>query len=264
MSAAYCRPGAILHAVLEVVVNLAEGRHPSFIDRFVVAGGDDVLDVHVDAHHNRSVLTLLGEDAARRVALEAIGRIDLRRHRGVHPRLGAVDVVPFVPLGSATMADACAARDRYAAWSPVPCVQYGGDGPTLPEVRRRHGDLAGAHPTAGITCVGARGVLVAYNLWLDGASVRTARALAAAVRSPVVRALGLAVGDGVQVSMNLLDAATVGPAAVYDAVAGRAPVARAELVGLVPRSVLDSVAPERWEQLDLAPDRTIEARIASR
>lgn len=249
--------------MLEAVVNLSEGRHRPFIDAFAAAAGDDLLDVHADAHHNRSVLTLVGEEAPRRVAEAAIRRLDLRRHRGVHPRLGVVDVVPFVPIGpDTTLADACAARDRYAAWSPVPCVRYGIDEPTLPEIRRRHGDLAGAHPTAGITCVGARPVLVAYNVWLDE-SVRTARGLAAAVRSPSVRALGLSVGDGVQVSMNLVDPAVTGPAAVFDAIAGRARVVRAELVGLVPESVLDAVAPERWEQLDLSPARTIEARVAA-
>jgi glutamate formiminotransferase len=79
-----------------------------------------------------------------------------------------------------------------------------------------------------------------------------------------VRALGLQVGDGVQVSMNLVDPATTGPAAVFDVVAHRARVLRAELVGLVPRWVLDDVPAERWDQLDLAPDRTIEARLGAR
>lgn len=228
------------------------------------AGGGDVLDVHADPWHHRSVFTMIGEAAARRVALEAVRLLDLRRHRGAHPRLGVVDVVPFVPLAGSTMADAVAARDRYAAWSPVPCVRYGGNEPALPAVRRAHGPLAGADPRSGITCVGARPVLVAYNLWLDGETLRTARGLALAVRSPAVRALGLAVGEAVQVSMNLVDPATVGPADVYDQVAALARVARAELVGVAPRSVLDAVPAERWEQLDLSPERTIEARLAAR
>ena len=231
------------------------------MDALVVAAGDDVLDVHIDVHHNRSVLTLVGTDAPRRVASEAFRLLDLRRHHGVHPRLGVVDVVPFVPLDGSSMTDAVDARDAYAAWSPVPCLRYGHDGPTLPEVRRQARSTARPHPTAGVTAVGARPALVAYNLWLDGESIRTARGLAAALRSPAVRALGLNVGDGVQVSLNLVDPLTFGPADAYDAVSGRARVARAELVGLVPRAVLDAVPPRRWPALDLDESRTIEARL---
>ena len=106
--------------------------------------------------------------------------------------------------------------------------------------------------------------LVAYNVVLAGADLDRARAVAAAVRGPAVRALGLAVGEEVQVSMNLVAPAEVGPAAAYDAVAARAPVRRAELVGLVPEAVLRSVDPGRWPALDLAEDRTIEARLAAR
>lgn len=248
-------------AVLICVVNLSEGRRPDVLDALAATAGDDLLDVHLDAHHHRSVLTLVGEEAPRRVAEEAIRVLDLRRHQGVHPRLGVVDVVPFVPLAGSTMDDAVAARDRYAAWSPVPCVRYGVDQPTLPEVRRSSPGSIAPHPTAGITAVGARPVLVAYNLWLDSESLRTARGMAAAVRSPAVRALGLQVGDAVQVSMNLIDPATFGPADAYDAVASRARVARAEVVGLLPRSVLDAVPRERWAELDLDESKTVEARL---
>ncbi len=250
--------------MLACVVNVSEGRRGAVLDALAAAAGDDLLDVHADGHHHRAVLTLVGEDAPRRVALEAIRRIDLRRHRGVHPRLGSVDVVPFVPLGEATLDDAVAARERYAAWSPVPCVRYGVDAPTLPAVRRAARGAAVPHPTAGVTAVGARPVLVAYNVWLDDATLAVARAMAAAVRSPSVRALGLQVGDRVQVSMNLVAPLVCGPADAYDAVAGLVRVAGAELVGLVPRAVLDAVPAERWEQLDLAPDRTVEARLGRR
>jgi glutamate formiminotransferase len=250
--------------VLECVVNISEGRRSDVIAALAAAAGPDLLDVHVDGHHHRSVLTMVGEDAPRRVATKAFEALDLRRHRGVHPRLGVVDVVPFVPLEGSTMADAVAARDRYAAWSPVPCVRYGGEGPTLPELRRTAARTVRAHPTAGITAVGARSVLVAYNVWLDGESLRTARGMAAAVRSPAVRALGMQVGDDVQVSMNLVDPATFGPDEAFDAVASRARVRRAELVGLIPRSVLDRVPEERWRELDLGLDRTIESRLAAR
>jgi glutamate formiminotransferase len=116
--------------------------------------------------------------------------------------------------------------------------------------------------------VGARPVLVAYNVWLAGADVAVARQVATAVRGPAVRALGLQVGDRVQVSTNLVDPATVGPAALTDLVAAhlmdRVAIAGCELVGLVPQAVLDAIDPARWAELDLAADRTIEARLAAR
>jgi glutamate formiminotransferase len=183
-------------------------------------------------------------------------------------------VVPFVPLAGSTLADAVAARDRFAGWAAaslaLPCFLYGPER-TLPDLR------AGAfttltpdtgpsqpHPTAGACAVGARAVLVAYNLWLAEADLVEARALARGLRSRSVRALGLQVGDGVQVSMNLVTPDEVGPAAVYDAVDRSARIARAELVGLVPESVLTAVPRSRWADLDLAADRTIEARLAAK
>jgi glutamate formiminotransferase/glutamate formiminotransferase/formiminotetrahydrofolate cyclodeaminase len=164
------------------------------------------------------------------------------------------------------MADAVAARDRLAVRIErelgVPCVTYGPER-TLPDVRRHAAEEVDAHPTAGICCVGARPVLVAYNLWLaPPATVADARRIAAEIRSPTLRTLGLAVGDEVQVSCNLIDPATTGPDAAFDAVAARAAVARAELVGLVPADVLAAIAPSRWEALDLSRGRTIEARLS--
>jgi glutamate formiminotransferase len=105
---------------------------------------------------------------------------------------------------------------------------------------------------------------VAYNVVLAEPDLRLARRVATAVRGPAIRALGLQVGDEVQVSMNLVAPSDVGPAAAHDAVAALAPVQRAELVGLVPEAVLRGVDPGRWAALDLAEDRTIEARLAAR
>jgi glutamate formiminotransferase len=260
--------------VLACVVNVSEGRSPAVLDALVAVAGADLLDIHVDGFHHRSVLTLVGEAAPRAVATEAVRRIDLRRHAGAHPRLGAVDVVPFVPLAGVGMDGAVAARDRYAAWSTaelgVPAFRYGTGGPSLPELRRtarrRRPDDGGPlpHPTAGAAAVGARGVLVAYNLVLAEPDLARARAVAAAVRGPAVRALGLRVGTEVQVSLNLVAPDEVGPAAARDGVAALAPVARAELVGLLPDRVLRAVDPGRWSELDLSPDRTIEARLGAR
>jgi glutamate formiminotransferase / 5-formyltetrahydrofolate cyclo-ligase len=261
--------------VLECVVNVSEGRDRAVIDRLAAAAGPDLLDVHTDPHHHRSVFTLVGEDAPRRLAVEAVARLDLRRHTGVHPRLGVVDVVPFVALDGSTFADALAARDRFAHWLAaelgVPAFAYGGAEPTLPEVRRRAGRTLRPrsgpelpHPTAGAVAVGAREVLVAYNVWLSQPDLALARSVATALRSREVRTLGLAVGPEVQVSCNLVEPAAVGPAEVVDAVAARAPVGRAELVGLLPEGVLRRVPEERWAALDLGPDRTIEARLDRR
>jgi glutamate formiminotransferase / 5-formyltetrahydrofolate cyclo-ligase len=267
--------------VLECVVNISEGRRAGVVAAVAAAAGGDVLDVHSDADHNRSVLTLVGEAAARAVAREAVARLDLRSHEGVHPRLGVVDVVPFVPLGRSTMADAVAARDRFLAWIArdlgVPGFAYGGadgsggpGGRTLPEVRRRaFRDLAPdagpdrPHPSAGAVAVGARDVLVAWNVWLAEPDVATAKRIAREIRGPHLRALGLAVAGGAQVSMNLVAPDVIGPAEAWDLVAERAEVDRAELVGLVPSSTLTRTARARWEQLDLAEDRTIEHRLES-
>jgi len=269
------------------VVNISEGRDRHTVDAVAAAGGRCVLDVHSDGDHHRTVLTLAGDDveeAVRAVAARTVELVDLRRHRGVHPRLGALDVVPFTPLdsggspvaGPGGLDGAVAARDRFAAWAgealSLPCFLYGPER-TLPEVR------AGAfvdfdpdtgparpHPTAGACAVGARFPLVAYNVWLATADLAVARSIAAAIRGPGVRALGLSTGGMTQVSCNLVDPLAVGPTLVYDEVdrrAGAAGVAvnRAELVGLVPAAVAEAVPRERWEQIDVDLDRTLEARL---
>ena len=257
--------------MLECVVNISEGRRGDVLHRLdgsVPAG--TLLDRHTCPHHNRSVFTLLGEEAPRRLARAAIEILDLGDHDGAHPRLGVVDVVPFVALDGSTANEALTARDRFARWAAdelaLPCFLYGPER-TLPEVRKgaftSFGPDTGPplpHPTAGAAAVGARPLLVAYNLWLADDDLATARRIARGLRSPAVRALGLAMGDRVQVSMNLIDPTRVGPAQVWDAVADEARIERAELVGLVPAAVLRATPPPRWRQLALSPDVTIEAR----
>jgi glutamate formiminotransferase len=261
--------------VLECVVNVSEGRDTPALQAVTAAAGGELLDLHRDVHHNRAVLTLAGpgvEAAARRVAEAAVDHLDLGTHAGVHPRIGVLDVVPFVPLSPSTIDAAITARDEFASWAgealELPCFLYGPER-SLPAVRRgAFRDLspdAGPsrpHVTAGACAVGARLPLVAFNLWLEDASAERAQQLAIAVRGEHVRALGLTVGDHVQVSMNLLAPLEVGPAAVYDTVTAEgAAVTRAELVGLVPRAVLEATPEGRWEQLDLDDERTIEARL---
>jgi glutamate formiminotransferase len=265
--------------VLECVVNISEGRDAERLRALADAAGADLLDRHADPDHHRAVFTVVGESAPRALATRAVELLDLRRHAGAHPRIGVVDVVPFVPLPGSSMDDAIAARDAFATWLAsehgVPCFLYG-PGRSLPEVRRgAFQDLepdvgpAVPHRTAGATAVGARPLLVAYNLWLRGVELAAARAIATSIRGPDLRALGLAVGDAVQVSMNLVEPLALGPSAAHDLVAERlagtgGTIARAELVGLVPEAVLRATPVGRWGALDLAADRTIEARLARR
>ena len=283
--------------LFECVVNVSEGRDTRTLGRLAAAAGETLLDVHRDPDHHRAVLTMAGPaDAvalgARAVAGAVVDSLDLAEHAGVHPRLGVLDVVPFVPYepGAATPFDlsgAVALRDAFAHWLGtelgVPVFLYGplpgGATRPLPEVRRhafgeaRAGGLAPDYgpgrpdPRTGATAVGARRVLVAYNVWVS--SVEVAREVAAAVRGPEVRALGLAVGGRAQVSCNLVDPDLAGPAALYDAVsplvrgAGGA-VEGAELVGLIPERVLRVVPRRRWAELGLSEEATVEARLAGR
>lgn len=265
--------------MLECVVNLSEGRDLRIVTALAHLAGTDLLDVHADPHHHRSVLTLAGTEAIRQITRQAIHLIDLTDHHGVHPRLGVVDVVPFVPLHGSTMRDAIEARDTFAHWASeelgVPCFLYGPE-VALPTVRReafqtRRPDTGPdrPHPTAGAICVGARDVLVAYNIILADADIDLARLIARDIRSDSVRALGLVTGSEVQVSTNLVDPETVGPSEVVDHVEALArshgsDIARTELVGLCPASVLARIERDRWDALDLHPERTIEWALASR
>jgi glutamate formiminotransferase len=275
--------------VLECVVNLSEGRDLSVISAITAAGADHVLDVHNDHEHHRSVITLAGsatEEAVRAVARRTVELVDIGAHGGVHPRIGALDVVPFVPLrldgspvtASGDLGPALAARRRFAQWAgrelSLPCFYYGPER-SLPELRRNafvalEPDTGPArpHPSAGACAVGARFVLVAYNLWLSASDVEVAREIARELRGPAVRALGLAVGAGSQVSCNLVDPLYFGPAEAYDAVGRLAAdrgveITNAEVVGLVPAEVVAAVPKGRQRQLDLDPERTIEACLAA-
>lgn len=253
-------------------MNISEGSRPHVVTTIASSASGSLLDVHSDVHHNRSVLTLVGEEAPRAVARAAVAQLDVRRHQGVHPRFGVVDVVPFAPLAGSTLADAVAARDRFLEWLAadleVPGFAYGPER-SLPDVRR----LAFAalppdrgpslpHPSAGATAVGARPVLVAWNVWLAEPDLALAQRIARDIRGPQLRALGLPVGARVQVSMNLVSPDELGPAEAWDLVAERAAVAGAELVGLVPRSVLERIDRARWAELDMAEGKTIESRLA--
>ena len=276
--------------IFECVVNVSEGRDDRVLAELAAGAAPALLDLHRDPDHNRAVLTIAGPadavvPATRSVAATAVARLDLRVHEGAHPRLGVLDVVPFVPYDPGRpvpddLAEAVVLRDDFARWLGtelgVPCFLYGplpgGRSRTLPDVRRgAFGDLAPdsgpprALPRTGATAVGARRVLVAYNVWVSSAAV--ARQVAPLVRGAHVRALGLAVGPRAQVSCNLIDPGRLGPAQLYDevtrlAAAAGGSVEGAELVGLVPAAVLDVIPRGRWAELGLSAESTVEARLA--
>jgi len=273
--------------VFECVVNISEGRDVAVLEQLSRAAGSSLRDRHRDRHHHRSVFTLINEpdslvEDLHTLVNSAYQKVDLRRHQGVHPRFGVVDVVPFVALAPEDPAGALALRDETAAWfadtQSVPVFLYGtlADGTTrsLPDVRRGAFETLAPDlgpespsPSRGAVAVGARPLLVAWNLWLRGVSLDEAQTLASAVRSPMVRALGFEVGDQVQVSCNLLDVDAARPSQIYDQVQSLlgpdGEIERSELVGLAPASLLAAEGETRWEELGLSPDATIEARLAS-
>ena len=260
--------------MIECVINISEGRDLDLIEEIALSAGSDLLDVHCDADHNRSVLTVVGVAAPTAVIRAAVQRLDIRTHSGVHPRIGVVDVVPFVPLDGSTFDDALSTRDGMSWWIAnelqIPVFLYGPER-TLPDIRRGAfrslmPDLGPSEPhlTAGAVAVGARELMLAWNLWLAEPNLSLAKSIASSIRGPGVRALGLQVGEQVQVSMNLIDPLVVGPAEVYDRVGALAPIARAELVGLAPQALLDATDEKRWEQLNLSIDTTIESRLQRR
>jgi glutamate formiminotransferase len=280
--------------VLECIANLSEGRRGDVLERLADACRPDLLDVHTDEDHHRSVFTIAGpradrvEAAVRRLATAAAAHLTLAAHEGVHPRIGVIDVVPFVALPPTPEAIAVAAATAFARWIgetlSVPAFLYDLADPehrNLPSVRRdafttRVPDAGPAHPDPrlGACAVGARPPLVAVNVELDRDDLELARAVAHEVRErdgglPGVRALGLPLAsrDRAQVSMNLVDLGATGLEsaclAVRDRLAARGVgVARVELVGLLPAAVLDACSTAFREWSGISADATIEARVA--
>lgn len=272
------------------MLNLNESRDSDALEAMVAAAGVNLVDLHADHWLDRTVFTLAGpglEQSVRDLARAAVDGLSLRDRPGT--RSGVIDTVAFVPIrtgppalvlrgvtdpGTADLSEAVQARDAFAAYASnalcVPCFLYG-PGRPLAEARRRTAvghepDLGPPEPhsSAGVVIIGARDVLINYNLWLALDDVALAEEIALEMRAPEVRALGRAVGGRAQVSCNLVEPWLFGPADAFDFVAARAPVARAELVGVLPATVLDAIPAERWAELDLGEDRTIEARLSER
>jgi glutamate formiminotransferase len=294
--------------LLECVPNVSEGRRPETVAALARAAasppGVALLDVSSDPDHNRTVLTLAGEPGPLHAALlalyeTALAEIDLTLQRGVHPRIGAVDVVPFVPLAGAEMADAVAAAVRLgeavAARFDLPVYLYEEaarrpERRRLPDVRRggfeglpaRLADPAWApdfgpqrpHPTAGGTIVGARPFLIAFNVVLETDDPAVARRIAARVREgaeeglPAVRAIGVYLESRrkAQVSMNLLDFRRTSLAAALARVRKEAEalgtgVVGSEIVGLVPEAAVHGALREALALERFDGDYVLERRL---
>ena len=293
--------------LIECVPNISEGRRAEVVN--AIAGavsavpGVRLLDRSSDPAHNRSVLTLAGtaaavEDAVLALFDAAIGHIDLRDHRGGHPRLGAVDVVPFIPLGDTTMVEcvelARQTGERVAARFQIPVFLYEEAASTparrnLADIRRGEfeglaakmtmpdwaPDYGPPHPhlTAGATVIGARAPLIAFNVNLATDRLEIARAIAAAVRFssgglPFVKALGVALPDRgiVQVSMNLTNFTKTSVARAFEAVQIEAErrgttVVESEIVGLVPAAALPADPRRSLQLARFSPNQVLERRL---
>lgn len=294
--------------LVECVPNFSEGRRPEVLEKIVAAiasvPGIKVLDESMDMDHNRSVVTFVGEpdatvDAMFRGMQTAADLIDMAQHKGAHPRIGATDVVPFVPLIGITMEECvilarklgemagrmlgipiylyaeAAARPERRILSDVRKGEYEGLRDEIGKVPAREPDFGpnAFNAKSGATAVGARKPLIAYNIYLKTTDVKVAKGIAKAVREkdgglPKVQALGLWIPERsmAQVSMNLLDYRTTGFKGVFNEVTRLAEkagvkVAESELIGLVPRDAFAEVSPEQLLLAGFTKNQIIENRL---
>ncbi len=275
------------HRVIECVPNVSEGRDRGAVEAIAAAAtgaGCRVIDVSSDPDHNRTVITLVGDDlgleqGVLRLVEEAVARIDLTKHRGAHPRMGAVDVIPFIPVTGATMEECVALSHRVGVSISerfgIPVFLYE-ESATTPERRNlakiRSGEFEGLgekladeqwtpdygpkapHPSAGAVAVGAREFLVAFNVNLATGDLSVAKKIAAAVRHSsgglrYVKALGLSLEERgiVQVSMNLTNFRKTPVLRVFDMIRREAErmgvlVLESEIIGKIPRQALVDAA----------------------
>ncbi len=293
--------------IIECIPNFSEGRDKGIVE--AIAGvaarveGVKVLDFSMDSDHNRSVLTFIGSpEASLRGAIAACDRaaelIDMRMHSGVHPRIGAVDVVPFVPLVDANMSDAVKIAHRFgrtfAREHDVPIYFYGEaalepEKEKLADIRRGQyeglrdkmndpawapdisPDGSGFNPRLGATTVGARKPLIAFNINLNSNDIELARDIARSIRHSSggfkhVQALGMLLESKniAQVSMNLADYEVTSIRTVFDAVRKKADehgvdILESELIGLIPGAALEGVTADDLKLLDFSEKRIIES-----
>jgi glutamate formiminotransferase len=293
--------------LIESVPNISEGRRPEVVEAAVAAlratPGLRLLDVQSDRDHNRSVLTVAGDEEALRQGIlslfdVAVERIDLRSHQGEHPRLGAVDVVPFIPIEGATMADCVALARRVAEEAAerhrLPVFLYE-EAATAPHRRNlediRRGQFEGLaeklrdeawrpdfgpampHPSAGAVVVGARMPLVAYNINLGTADLEVARRIAKAIRHSSggyrhVKAMGVMLEQRklAQVSINMTDFTRTPLHRVFETVRSEAErqgvtVVGSEIVGLVPSDALLDAAVHYLRLEGFSPSQVLERKM---
>ncbi len=299
-----------MQRIIECVPNFSEGRDASKIEAIenAIASADGAIVLHrtSDPDHNRSVITFAGPpesvlEAAVRGAAAAAKLIDLRVHKGVHPRLGALDVLPFVPGRGATIEDCIAIAHRAGEriWRelaiPVYFYEAAAQQPLrqrlenvrrgeFEEIRRaalvdesRRPDIGGPelHPTAGAVIVGARRFLIAFNINLQTSDLQIAKEIARAIRTssggfPAVKALGVPLlsRNLVQVSMNLTDFEKTGLHTIYREVSRQAAergvgIAGSELIGLMPRSAMEQAAAAFLKLESFDSQRIVENRLES-
>jgi glutamate formiminotransferase / 5-formyltetrahydrofolate cyclo-ligase len=290
--------------MIECVPNVSEGRRGDVIDAIAEAirasAGTALLDCSADPSHNRSVFTFAGDAApieASVLALfeYAVAHIDLRTHSGEHPRVGAVDVVPFIPLDGSTMAECVALAERVGrqvaerfgipvylyeqaaripARKPLEEIRRGGFEGLAAKMKtdewRPDFGPRGPHPTAGASVIGARTLLIAFNVNLQSNDLEIAKAIASMVRQrggglPAVKAMGVRLNDAVQVSMNLTNFRQTSVRQAFEAVRAEAArrgveVRNSEIVGLVPAAALSTDDARAIRLMD-SSDKTIEGRL---
>ena len=296
-----------MSTLVECVPNFSEGRDAKKVDAIVEAmkiDGVYLLDREMDADHNRCVITLVGNrDAIAEAAIRGVGKaaelIDLNQHQGAHPRLGAADVIPFIPIEGVTLED-CVAIARHVAleiWSrykiPVYLYEAAATRPerqnlenirrgqfegirteiaTNPERMPDFGDAA-LHPTAGATVVGARKALIAYNVYLNTSDVEVAKKVGKAIRFSsgglrYVKGMGIMCKGLAQVSMNLTDFEQTPMARAFEFVKREAarygvmPVS-SEIVGLIPKKALEEAAEWFLQIENFDSSMVLENRLAA-
>jgi glutamate formiminotransferase len=299
----------VSRTIVECVPNFSEGRDAAKVEAIVAAirsvAAVAVLDREMDADHNRSVITFAGPadavgEAAFRAVEKAVELIDLRKHAGVHPRVGAADVVPFVPVEGVTLEDCVRLAERLGErlWEllKVPVYLYEAaarrpENVNLENIRRgqfeglreevaRNPDrcpdfgAAALHPSAGATVVGARKFLIAYNINLNTSDVEVAKKIARTIRFSsggfrYVKAMGvpLASRNLAQVSMNLTDFEQTPIHRVFEAVRAEAArygvaIAGSEIVGLIPKKAVEMTAEWYIQAENFRPELVLENRLA--
>ena len=296
--------------LVECVPNFSEGRRPEVLqaicDAMTAVSGVALLDREMDADHNRAVVTLAGEgaavaDAAFRGIARAAELIDLRTHQGEHPRMGATDVVPFIPLGATTMDDCVRLAEqlgeRVGRELAIPVFLYESaarrpERRNLADVRKgqfeKLREVIGTDPArdpdfgprrihdrAGATAIGARFFLIAYNVNLATPDVGVAKQIASLIREKdgglrAVKAMGFALAERglAQVSMNLTDYRETSPARAFEAIARHAAergvdIVESEVVGLIPAAALQDSAVHALKLAGFRPDQVVETRLAT-